>query len=652
MEYRNDLTGLRAIAVTAVMLFHFGVVGFGGGFAGVDVFFVISGYLMTSIIAGGLTAGNFSFATFYRSRAKRIVPALAVLCLALLVFGLFYMGKREFYILSKHAVSSMFFGSNFTYRNEAGYFDADSHEKWLLHTWSLSVEWQFYLLYPLVLAAVACFRRPDSRAFRTTLWLLAAASFATSVWLIDARPGDAFFLLPARVWELLAGGLVYVYAIRLGKLKAGRLLELSGLSLIIYSIVAINSDTPWPGYAAAVPVAGTCLILLAAPQSQWLANPASQAIGKWSYSIYLWHWPLYVASRYFEWGQGSWGGAFYLLPASVALGYLSYRFVEEPCRHSSSATAFAGRKVALMAFPVILLGGVGIATKGLPARLPEAVVSIETDPAYIRGNHHALCAQTRGADDVKVCLVGNVSKPPTVAFFGDSHAGAMMHALKQVTEASNTAVLAHPGAGCPPIEGIRGIVGGLSGDECKNYMFSVNKILSEVDSIKTVILIARWSAYLEGYVEKSGGPYAYFDESGVPEIVARRLEYRKRLVGTLCNMAAQHVVYVVLPIPEYKKNVPRELARQLITGIGNGNQIVPLVDYLQRHATVMQAFNEASQKCGIRLIDPVPYLCLENVCNSVIQGRPVYYDDDHLNEFGSSQIVPMLRNVEEFAGLN
>ncbi len=205
MDYRSDLTGLRALAVVAVVFYHFGVPGFGGGFAGVDVFFVISGYLMTRIVAGGLSSGNFSFSKFYLSRAKRIVPALAVLCLVLLVLGLLYLGKRDFYALSRHAVFSVLFLSNFAYRNEASYFDADAHEKWLLHTWSLSVEWQFYLLYPLVLASIVRFWRPDTPGFRRALWLLAAASFIISVLTTRVQPthmkslGARNYFLPVKI---------------------------------------------------------------------------------------------------------------------------------------------------------------------------------------------------------------------------------------------------------------------------------------------------------------------------------------------------------------------------------------------------------------------------------------------------------------------
>lgn len=646
MEYRSDLTGLRALAVVAVVFYHFGLPGFGGGFAGVDVFFVISGYLMTRIVLVGLAAGRFSFATFYLSRGKRIVPALAVVCLVLLLFGFLYLGKRDFYTLSKHVVSSALFLSNFAYRNEAGYFDADAHEKWLLHTWSLSVEWQFYLLYPLVLALIARFFPPSTRVFRGMLWLLAAISFAFCVVTTQSEPVDAFFLLPARAWELLAGGLVYVYSPRLGGLASNRLVELAGLALIGVSITALSAATHWPGYVAAMPVAGACLILLAAPRSFWIDNPVSQAIGQWSYSIYLWHWPIYVAARYFDWERAAWSSALQVL-ASVLLGYLSYRYVEEPCRHSAFASALIWRRLALMGMPVVLIGAVGIATKGLPQRLPEAVALIETDPAHLRGDPTALCSQKQNLHGLDACMVGNMAVPPSVAVLGDSHAGALMYAIKRTADASNIGVMALLSAACPPIAGIQGIAG-IAGDGCRRYMVSSLAALDATESIKAVLFVARWSVYVEGYSEKNGGPYALFGDAGMPDSISRRLEYRRRLVDSLCNLSKHRKVYVMLPIPEQLRNIPREMVRRIMTGASGAPPAISRAAYAKRNDLVLSALDEASRTCGVLQLDPRPYLCDKESCMGVVDGRPVYYDDDHLNEYGSNLVAGVLLGVDEF----
>lgn len=206
-NFRRDINGLRAWAVVSVVLYHFGVLGFTGGFVGVDIFFVISGFLMTQIIVRGLQTDNFSILAFYLARAKRIVPALLVLCAVLLVMGWFVLPAPDYKPLGMHVLTSLLFVSNIQYWREAGYFDAASHDKWLLHTWSLSVEWQFYLLFPILLALLWRLY-PGPRNTARLLLLLLIASLVLSVWLTLKKPEAAFFLLPTRAWEMLTGGLV------------------------------------------------------------------------------------------------------------------------------------------------------------------------------------------------------------------------------------------------------------------------------------------------------------------------------------------------------------------------------------------------------------------------------------------------------------
>jgi len=324
MLFRKDINGLRAIAVIAVVLFHFNPAWMPGGFAGVDVFFVISGYLMTGIIFRGLTAGTFSLSRFYLSRANRIIPALAWLCLLSLVFGWFYLNPIDYKNLAKHVGSSMAFISNFVYLGEAGYFDATSHEKWLLHSWSLSVEWQFYILYPLLLIALKRF--VSISALRNIVLVGAVVGFLVGMLLSFTFPNAAYYLLTARAWELLLGGVAYLFPIQLKKNRA-IVAELCGLALIACSYLFVSQDNYWPGYLAFLPVVGSFLLLQANRQESLLTNNfVFQQLGSWSYSIYLWHWPIVV----FLWYRDLQGFEFAGIVASVLLGYLSYRLIE--CR--------------------------------------------------------------------------------------------------------------------------------------------------------------------------------------------------------------------------------------------------------------------------------------------------------------------------------
>jgi peptidoglycan/LPS O-acetylase OafA/YrhL len=212
MQFRNNINALRAVAVLAVVLFHFKIDGFQGGFTGVDIFFVISGFLMTGIIFSGLQENRFSLLGFYASRANRIIPALFVLCMALMIFGFIYLPIQDYRSLLRTVKSSMLFSSNFLFAGEGSYFDSPVHENWLLHTWSLSLEWQFYILYPVLLMAI--FRAFGEQRVRGTLVLLAIASLAASIYFTKTHSVFCFYMLPTRAWELIAGGLAYLFPLR------------------------------------------------------------------------------------------------------------------------------------------------------------------------------------------------------------------------------------------------------------------------------------------------------------------------------------------------------------------------------------------------------------------------------------------------------
>lgn len=322
MRFRKDINGLRAIAVVGVVLFHFNPVWMPGGFAGVDVFFVISGFLMTGIIFRGIEQQNFSILRFYVARANRVIPALAALCLVLLVFGWFYLTPHDYQALGVHAGSSVGFFSNIVYWRESGYFDAASHEKWLLHTWSLSAEWQFYMIYPLVLVAMRKFMAVTS--MKAVVLLGTVFGFIFCAIITYKWPNPAYYLLPTRVWEMTIGGVAYLYPFAL---KEGRkkLLECFGFALIIGSYFFISNENPWPGYLAIFPVLGSFLIVQAQCNNSFITqNVVSQKIGTWSYSIYLWHWPIAVLF-YFE------GLKFEVVGILISgiLGFISYSFIEQ-----------------------------------------------------------------------------------------------------------------------------------------------------------------------------------------------------------------------------------------------------------------------------------------------------------------------------------
>ena len=324
MKFRKDINGLRALAVVAVVLFHFDASLLTGGFAGVDVFFVISGFLMTSIIVSGLQKERFSIIGFYLARGRRIIPALAVLCLILLIFAWFFLPPIDYDLLAKHSLSSVSFLSNMVFWQEAGYFDAASHEKWLLHTWSLSVEWQFYIIYPLVL--LACVKLFGFKPIRWLVLIATVLGLGLSAYASVKWPSLAFYSLPTRAWEMMLGGLAFLFPWQLSA-QHKRIVELLGIALILLSYFTLTGNDVWPGYLALIPTLGTYLVIVAATKQSFITgNTVSQWLGKVSYSLYLWHWPVVVAIGYFAFDSAYtlWFG----IALCLVLASLSFYLVE------------------------------------------------------------------------------------------------------------------------------------------------------------------------------------------------------------------------------------------------------------------------------------------------------------------------------------
>lgn len=637
LGFRADINGLRALAVLAVLAYHFGIPPFRSGFTGVDVFFVISGYLMTGIILGRLERGTFSVLGFYLDRARRIIPALAVLIAAVLVLGYAILLPADYIRLSKDAASSALFASNLLYWNASGYFDTGVEQKWLLHTWSLSVEWQFYLLYPLLLvAAVKLAPRPR---LAPILAVAALLSFALMAALSLSRPSSGFFLLPPRAWEMLAGGLVFLAPALSG--KASRAAQIAGLALILVSAVAFD-PVSWPDGWALAPVLGAALVILAGrSDSRITGNPVMAWVGLNSYSIYLWHWPVAVLlKRSVHVHDPLWiaGG----VAVSLVLGHLSWRFVERLAQPATRAPHIHTRRIALdwrthlaFAVPVVLLAGISGAVwkaRGLPQRFSAEVqaAAAEAEPRIVPG---AFDCFARGRGLPEPCVLGPARTPVRATLLGDSHADSQIEGfLAAIPAGMSGGVGFNAYSACPPVLGARPAY--PDGSQCQAFLARYLEPFTRPHR-EPLVLVGSWVTYVEN-------PALLFPGGSATPNAA---DFTANLVRSSCRLAAAGPTYMVLPTPQFDFAVAETLQYRLIADPKAPDIAIPVAEHLARHRQVIAALRQASAQCGVKLLDPTPYLCPRGQCMGSIRHIATIRDRSHLTNYGASLITPMFAPV-------
>lgn len=435
MKYRPEIDGLRSVAVLPVILFHAGLGIFSGGFVGVDIFFVISGYLITTIILSQIIAGRFSLLDFYSRRSRRILPALFLVIACTIPFAFVLMLPSQFKDFSQSVAAVSIFASNILFWKESGYFAAAAELKPLLHTWSLAVEEQYYVLFPLLLLGLW---RLGARPALMVLGAIFAASLIASQILSSRAPDANFFLLPSRAWELLAGSLCAIWILKRGQ-SGHALASALGLGLILGSIFLYDGDTPFPSVYALAPVAGTALIILFAdagtPVGRLLAMRGPVFIGLISYSAYLWHQPLFALARLASPHHPPMAVMMALAALSIGLAFLSWKYVEQPTRHYPwPVRRILGTTVAAS----VLIASVGLAlnytgaqqawfTASLPPQnrpLLDRITRMadmdhfatdDSDPCRFFVRAYDAATNTR----VARCFAEH---GPALAIFGDSHA--------------------------------------------------------------------------------------------------------------------------------------------------------------------------------------------------------------------------------------
>lgn len=431
MQYRQEIDGLRAISVLSVIFFHAGFALFSGGYIGVDIFFVISGYLITNILLSEKKSGEFSLIKFYERRARRILPALFFVLFACLPMAWIWLVPTDMKSFSQSLIAVSGFASNILFYSNTGYFDTAAEWKPLLHTWSLAVEEQYYLFFPLILMFTG---KLGQRWLLATLVILAGASLAYAHWSVTHNPAAGFYLLPARAWELLIGAFVAFYLSSEDRHQfsntINQLGSITGLMMIVYAIFVFDKHTPVPSIYTLVPTIGAALIILfAKPETiaaKVLSNRLFVGIGLISYSAYLWHWPLFVFARHQKIpavpGEMMLG---ILALAALLLGFISWKFIENPFRKReriSRKSIFVGSASCIVFFVVI--GVIGHKTNGFSNRIPNVsgipAIDFPSLCFYQPDLNDALVAGTQGL----LCWIGDDAGEKKALLVGDSFAGS------------------------------------------------------------------------------------------------------------------------------------------------------------------------------------------------------------------------------------
>jgi peptidoglycan/LPS O-acetylase OafA/YrhL len=656
LPYRPEIDGLRALAVLPVMLFHAGFGLFGGGFIGVDIFFVISGYLITAIILAELQAGSFSLLTFYERRARRILPALCVMMLVCVPLAWHWLDPQDLKSFAKSLIAVPLFSSNVLFWRETGYFDTGVELKPLLHTWTLAVEEQYYVLFPLLLMAGFKLGR---RWIVPLLTVLALISLALAQRGAAADSSAAFYLLHARAWELLVGSFIAFHYVRKPFAESApvtawqQLGGPAGLGLIAYGVFGFDHSTVFPGLNALVPTLGAALIILCARRGTWvgavLASRPLVAVGLISYSAYLWHQPVFAFARNSSLVAPAPLTMLALTGLSLGLAWLSWRFVERAFRDRRRVSrGQIWRYGALASVMFIGFGVSGFLGNGFANRfnVDPALMSAFEDPDIRSACDVNYDGQGWGID---FCFFGapKAQASSQVAVFGDSHSEALLPAFDSAGKRLGVTI-AHLGVGgCPPLLGVDVVVGNYSPGACANLAQRQYDYVKR-NGIKKVILVSRWTLYTDGDYdhERMTGYFLVNGDSQVRSKEASRAVFAKALETTIDAYRALGVqVLVVAQVPQQlanPKNLYYRLARETAESQAQKQATVDALSVsLGKHQQLQEftrhLFAMDDQQQRIRLVTLDDALCQGQSC--LIGDQDSYYKDyNHLSAKGVTRV--------------
>lgn len=612
MNFRQDINGLRAIAVLAVLFFHFDKEFLPGGFAGVDVFFVISGYLMSGIILTSLEKAKFSLWNFLKRRIERIVPPLAFLIIFLLCFGYFFMIPMDYRDLAQHGLNSLLFYSNHVFYTEIDYFDELVNLKWLLHSWSLSVEWQFYLLWPIIIFFLTRVLSP--RFLKQSIFFLLIFLFIVNVFLSGKNPSLAYYLLPARAWEMLMGAVVFCYPIDWQQNSLLRRLSyIAGLIAILSSMFIVHSKLSWPSFYALLPTMGTGLILLSNMQAIALSNKFMQTLGKYSYSIYLWHWPVLVGFTYLKIDLPMLSRLIWYLLITSFLSFISFQFFER--KMSSPKLRVTTGCAFLLSLAVLLSGGGAF-------RVPEELrlSADEYHKEYYGGS---------GSPTNTRLIHGLELKEKIDAYVvGDSFAHQYSRYIHQYGIENNNKYVGFYDHGCMIFKDYTRYINNLEDRSCSEGYRILSKAVALDDGAPMVIAYS-WESYQSELGIKGGKPHELTLSQYLEVIEDQLLKFRRDFGNRK---------YYLVGVPQRSKTLSFNcLASPYLLGAGLLSKCESEIAYTR---SKLNSFLEefASGSVDFVFVDPNEFMCKNDKCRLFVNGKPLHSDLSHLSIFGAALV--------------
>jgi peptidoglycan/LPS O-acetylase OafA/YrhL len=622
LHYRPDIDGLRAIAVCLVIAYHYQLAPIPGGFIGVDVFFVISGYLITGILRREMMTGRFSPWQFYERRFRRIAPPLLVVVASTLAAGWFFLLPPDYESLGRQSAAALVGASNLFFWDTSGYFERSAAMQPLLHTWSLGVEEQFYLVWPLLFTAATRISTPErrQRILAVTISAVVVISFLASAVAVVSDPSAAFYLPMFRAWELALGAaLVFLPRLK-GDVTAqgGALL---GLSLIGLASLTITELSPFPGPLALAPCLGAALVIWpkdtrTVVESILSARPVVW-IGKLSYSLYLWHWPVLVLYRHEHLGAyPDKTAAALLVTLCASLSILTYVLIETPFRNSVQTPRKRLLSIGIPATAAVLVTSIVVlGADGFPQRLPTGIT---WEGEHLQSPQRTLCHQARlgTLPPTSGCLLGMVSAVPDTVLWGDSHGVELSGALADLYRRDGRALVQITLSSCPPALGYAS----SKRPFCAADNERILDYLQKDHTVKTVVLVSRHL-----YHRKQVGE-----------------QYADGFIATIRQLTSQGRKVVVLgPTPDYPESVPLVIARMQWHG-GTQGGTIPFQEWERARADIAPLMRAISEIPGAIIVDPTAVFCDTAICRFVQNGKPMLFDDNHPSIYAAARIAALV----------